>query len=74
MNPSIPQQPSWEPTTDLWPPAQLDACCQVKFHIHLEFHATLIGIVLPWVFPGSPVPDAGVSWGSWRTMVALGTT
>lgn len=71
MNPGIPQQPSWKLTTDLWPPAQLDPCCQVKFQIHLEFHVTLIGIVLPWVSLGSTVADAVVSWG---TMVALGAT
>lgn len=71
MNPGIPQQPSWKLTTDFWPPAQLDPCCQVKFQIHLEFHVTLIGIVLPWVSLGSTVADAVVSSG---TMVALGAT
>lgn len=64
MNPGILPQPSWEPpTTELWPPAQLDLCCQVKFQIHLEFHVTLTGIVLPWVSLGSPDQMLGLTKG-----------
>lgn len=74
MNPGIPQQPSWEPTTDLRPSAQLDPSCQIKFQFRLEFCETLIGILLPGVSLGSPVPDAVVSWGCWGTMVALGAS
>lgn len=70
MNPGIPQQPSWEEITDLRTPGQLDPCCQVKFQIRLEFHVTLIGVILPWVFLGSTVPDPVVFWKCWGILGA----